>query len=168
MSSKIRDVAIVDCVIAAFARPEPGFGKKSGESVTITKFKNLTTPTTAVLNESTRIPIDTFEMDTSAITVSEWGRGVEHTHLASLLSKYDIESPIQKALKNQLSVYTDNAAAAALATSYVCAIPTAASTITWDTDGTASTAATVNLNAALCGIIRDYSYSPLFPSCGVA
>ena len=156
LSSKIRTQAIVDCEVAQFARSEPGFGRKSGENVTITKFKSLSVPTTAVLDEQTRIPIDTFEMATSSITVAEWGRAVEHTNLAQLLSKFDLENPIQKALKNQLSVYTDNAAATALATSYVCAIPTAASTVTWDTDGTPSTAATVNLNAALCGLIRDY------------
>jgi N4-gp56 family major capsid protein len=156
MSKKIRTQAIVDCVIAQFARRESGFGKKSGENVTITKFKNLTVPTTATLNEHTRIPIDTFEMATSSITVAEWGRAVEHTNLSNLLSEFDLENPIQKALKDQMTVYTDNAAATALDAAYVCAIPTAASTITWDTDGTASTSATVNLNAALCGVIRDY------------
>jgi hypothetical protein len=38
----------------------------------------------------------------------------------------------------------------------VCAIPTSLSGITWDTDGTPSTAATVNLNGDHCAVIRDY------------
>ncbi|MBU1307861.1 MAG: hypothetical protein KKF33_20345, partial [Alphaproteobacteria bacterium] len=162
MSKKLRKAAIRDCVIAQFARKESGFGKKAGETVTISKVKNLTVPTTAVLDESTRIPIDVFSMATSSITVSELGRGVEHTNLLNMLSEFDIESPIQRALKDQLAITLDNQAATALATAYVCAIPTAASTITWDTDGTASTSATVNLNAALCGIIRDYMRDTLY------
>lgn len=156
MSKKIRYAAIQDCEIAQFCRREPGFGKKMGESVTITKVKNMTVPTSAVLNEHTSIPVDTFEIATSSITVSEYGRGVEYTSLSNDLSFFDINNPVQRKLKDQLAIYLDNLAASAFDDAYVCAIPTSASAITWDTDGTPSTEATNNLSAAHCGVIRDY------------
>lgn len=156
MSKKIRMAAIADCIFKQFVRPEPGFGKKKGESITITKVKNITVPTTAVLDEHTKIPTDTFDLDTGAITVSEYGRAVEYTSLANDLSHFDLKNPIQKKLTDQMRQVLDVAVATAFKSTYVKAIPTAAATVTWDTDGTASTSATYNLNFAHCGLIRDY------------
>ena len=156
MSDKLRFAAICDCEIASFVRTEPGFGRKKGDTITITKVKNIAVPTSAVLSETEDIPIDTFSIATTGITVSELGRGVEYTSLANDLSKFDLKSPIQRKLKDQLSEVMDGMAKAAFDDTYVKAIPTSATAITWDTDGTASTAATSNITVAHCGVIRDY------------
>jgi hypothetical protein len=82
-------------------------------------------------------------------------RGVEFKELALDLATFDLENNVQKALRNQLRLILDNTAAAAFKLSYLCAIPTSLTAITWDTDGTPSTPATVNLNKTHIGIIRD-------------
>lgn len=55
---------------------EPGYGKKKGESVTITRVKNIPEPTVATFTEGQRVPIDTFSLSTKQITVTYWGRGI--------------------------------------------------------------------------------------------
>lgn len=155
-SKKIRMAAIADCVIEQFVRRETGFGKKMGETLSITKIKNITVPTTSVLSEHTVIPVDAIDMAVGTITVAEYGRAVGFTSLAEDLSSFDLKNAIQRKLKDQMSLVLDNAAASALKAAYVIAIPTSSSAITWDTDGTASTSATNNLNVVHCGVIRDY------------
>jgi len=156
MSNKLRFAAIAATKFVQFCRTEPGFGKRKGESITLTKVSNLAVPTTAVLSEGTRIPVDTLSMGTSPITVSEYGRAVEYTSIADDLSKFNLENPVQKTLRNQMALVLDNAAAAAFKTTYVVAVPSSLSGITWDTDGTLSDTASQNLTVAHCGVIRDY------------
>ena len=156
LSKKLRFAAICDTVFTQFAKPVDGFGKRKGETVTITKIKNLTTPTSSALNESTRIPIDTFDIASGTITVEELGRGVEYTSLADDLSFFSLLNPIQRKLKDQLAIVMDGLAATQFKATYVVAVPTAASTITWDTDGTLSETGVNNLGYAHCGLIRDY------------
>ena len=127
-----------------------------GDTITITKIKNLTVPDSAVLNEHEDIPIDTLSIGTTGITVEALGRGVEYTSLADELSFFDVKTPIQKKLRDQLSGVNDVLAVTAFKTSYVKAIPTSSTGITWDTDGTLDTIATNNITVAHCGIIRDY------------
>ena len=157
ISKKLRRAAIVDTVFQQYVKVESGFGKHKGETMNLRRIKNLAIPTNARLSEQTRIPIDTFQTATNAITIAEWGRGVEYTNFAKDLESFDLDGEIGTALKRQLKVVTDNAAAAAFtaATNFVIAIPTGLSAVTWDTDGTPSTAATVNANVQLLGIIRD-------------
>lgn len=156
MSKEIRMAAIADCVFEQFCRREKGFGKKMGDTVTITKVKNITVPTTAVMNETALVPLDPIDLAVGTITVSLYGRGVQWASLSEDLSHFDLKNAIQRKLKDQMSLVLDNAAAAALKTAYVCAIPTSASAITWDTNGTPSTSATNNLSVTHCGVIRDY------------
>jgi hypothetical protein len=168
LSKKLSKAAIADAVFYDFTRKESGYGKGKGESITITKFKNLTVPTSAVIGETDKVPIDTFAAAKTDITVEQLARGLEYTDLAQQLSFFDLENPLQRALKDQMSLVIDNLASAAFKTAYVCAIPTSLTNITWDTDGTPTTSATQNLTVAHCGIIRDYLCSPPFPPCGRA
>ena len=158
ISKKLRFAAIVNTVFQQFVKTEPGFGKKKGETHNIRRIKNIAVPTSAVLTENVRVPIDTFSTSQIAITVQEMGRGVEFTSLAQDLETFDLENGVQKQLRNQMKVVIDNAAAAAFKTTSVkvIAIPTGLSAITWEVSGTPGTPATVNLNYEHCGIIRDY------------
>ncbi len=144
-----------------FARVEPGFGKKKGETMTIERIRNIAVPGSAVLSETTKIPVDQFLMSSVAITIQEYGRAVEYTSLSNDLSKFDLEKPVQKKLRDQMGLILDVACAASFKTAKVCAIPTSASAITWDTDGTPSTPAISNVTVAHLGIIRDYMQDTL-------
>ena len=137
--------------------------RKLGDTITITKIKNIAVPTSAVLSEHDDIPIDTLSIGTTGITVSALGRGVEYTSLADELSFFDVKTPIQKKLKDQLAQVNDNLAATAFKTAYVKAVPTSATAITWDTNSaTVSDVATNNITVAHCGVIRDYAKDTLF------
>ena len=156
LSSKLMEHATLDFICAQFVTPVEGFGKKMGETVTLPHYKPLTVPTSAVLSETNRIPIDKLEMGSRAITVSEWGRGVQYTSLAENLSKFAPSDVVQKKLLEQMNNVIDNAVAAAFKTAKIAFQPTSLTGGTFDTDGTPSTTATQNLTVAHLALIRDY------------
>lgn len=164
MSEALRSAAIQQCKFMQFVSPEAGYGKKKGESITISRVSNMSVPTSAALVEGVKIPEDTVVMSTVAITVVEWGRSVPFTSLSQDLSKFDPQNIIQKELMKQMKLCLDNAAADVFTgtSAKVKAIPTGVSALTMDTDGTASTAATVNLNVYHVEQIRDYMFSTLY------
>lgn len=156
LSTKMRIAAIADTVFYQFVQNEPGFGKHKGETHNIFRWKNIAVPTSAVLNETTRIPVDQLTSSATSITIKEIGRGVEFTSFAQDLAVFDPDKGAQKQLKNQMELVLDTMSAEAFKTAKVCAIPTSLTAITWDTDGTPSTSATSNLTVAHCASIRDY------------
>lgn len=161
MSSDLRHAAIAETKFMQFVKPEASYGRKSGESITITRISNLAVPTNGRLTEGIRIPEDDLVITTVAITVSEWGRAVPFTSLAEDLSAFDIENIVQRSLKDQMKLVMDSAAAAAFKTGQIKAIADGVASITFDTDGTASTQATVNMNVYHVEQIRDYMFSTL-------
>lgn len=161
LSSKLRLAAIKQAKFMQFVKPEEGYGKKKGESVTITRVSNIDVPTSDVLSELSRIPEDSLSLSTQAISVAERGRAVPYTSLSQDLSAYDIENAIQKKLKDQLSLSMDKAAATAFKSGKILAVPTGVSATTFETDGAVSNAATSNLNMYHVESIRDYMFSTL-------
>jgi N4-gp56 family major capsid protein len=163
LSEKLRHAAIADTKFMQFVVPEAGYGKKKGESITITRVSNIAVPSNARLEEQTRIPEDEITMSTVAITVSEWGRAVPYTSLNQDLSKFDPSNIVQKELMKQMQLVMDSAAADAFTSSSVKvkAIPNGIASVVFDTDGVASTTATVNANVYHIEQIRDYMFSTL-------
>lgn len=161
LSSQLRMAAIAETKFMQFVRPEPGYGKKKGESITITRVSNISVPSNGRLSEQNRIPEDEMTLSTTAITVTEWGRSVPYTSLSEDLGKFDVENMIQKKLRDQMALVLDSAAADAFKDALVKAIPTGAAALTFDTDGTPSSTATVNLNVYHVEQIRDYMFSTL-------
>lgn len=161
MSQKLRQAAIAETKFMQFVTPEPGYGKKSGEAITITRVSNLAVPTNGRLLEQQKIPEDDLVLSTIAITVSEWGRSVPYTSLSEDLSEFNIENIIQRTLKDQMKLVLDKAASDAFKTGKIKAIGTGISDITFDTDGTVSFQATANLNMYHIEQIRDYMFSTL-------
>lgn len=163
MSNELRYAAIAEAKFMQFVKPESGYGRKMGESITITRVSVLTVPSNGRLSETDRIPEQELTITTKSITVTEWGRAVPYTSLSDDLGKFNVENIIQKTLKDQLKITMDNAAASAyLGTdAKVSAIPTGVASLVFDTDGTASTVALANLNVYHVEQIRDYMYSTL-------
>jgi N4-gp56 family major capsid protein len=161
LSSKIRMASIKEAKFMQFVKPEEGYGKKKGESVTIVRVSNVTVPSSDVLSELSRVPEDTLSLSTQAITVSERGRAIPYTKLSVDLSMFDLSGAIQKKLKDQLKLSMDIAAAAKFKAGKILAIPTGISETTFETDGAASNTAASNLNMYHVEAIRDYMYSTL-------
>ncbi len=156
LSGKIRFASVADTQFVRFTRPEPNYGKNRGGSITIQRVRNIAEPTTAILDEQTRIPVDTIALSTTSVTPVEIGRAVEYTSLVNQLNNFNMDEPIQRKLKSQLSLILDTMAAAAFKTAKIKYIPTSLTGGTYDTDGTPSTAATANLTIEHLGSIRDY------------
>lgn len=162
LSSDLRKAAIAQTKFMQLVRPIPGYGKKKGETVTLTRVRNIAVPANGRIRELQRIPEDTIELTTVSVTVAEWGRAVPYTNLAEDLGKFDPENIIQDQLKKQMALTMDATAATTLKTAPVKAIPTGATSLVFDTDGTASTTATSNLLVYHVEQIRDYMFSTLF------
>ena len=161
MSELLRYAAIVETKALQFVGPEPGYGKKKGESITITRISALTVPANGRLTENVQIPEDSLSITTAQITVSEWGRSVPYTSLSTDLSEFNIENIVQRALKDQMKVTLDNAVYTSFKTCQVKAELTGVSTINFDTGGAATQQAAANLNMYAVEQIRDYMYSTL-------
>ena len=158
MSADLLKLAALKFKIVPFTKKVNSFGRGMGETITLPYYKPVDEPTSAQLEEETRIPIDQLQMGTYTITIKEWGRGVEFTSLAKDLSALDPEAGAQKALKDQMMLAMDTAAAKAFTGSNakVAFIPTSLTGGVFDTDGTPSTTALVNLTKDHMGVLRDY------------
>ena len=161
LSSKLWDAAVQNSVFVDHARPVDGYGRNAGESVTLVRVRNITEPTSAELDESMRIPEDEFDLSTRQITVKEMGRSVPFTNLANDLSKYDIENPIQRKLRDQLRLVMDTKCATAFKSAQVKYVPTGAATNNITTNGTPGAQATANMNFFHVEEIRDYMFDTL-------
>lgn len=162
MSAKLFQAAIEESVFMDHITPIDGFGKKKGDTVTLTRVKALTEPASAVLDETMRIPEDALTLSTTSITVSEIGRAVPYTSLSEQLSEFDLGSTIQKELKRQMKRVLDTMAAVPFKAAKVKYVPTGLTTSTITTNGTAGTAALANLNTYHLEAINDYMYDTLF------
>jgi N4-gp56 family major capsid protein len=158
LSGDLLKLAALKFKFVPFTRKVKAFGRKMGETLTLPYYKAISEPTTAQLEEETRIPIDQLQMGTYTITIREWGRGVEFTSLAEDLSQLSPNEGAQKALKDQMALCMDSAAAAAFTgtNAKIAFIPTSLTGGTFDTDGTPSTTALVNMTKDHLGVIRDY------------
>jgi N4-gp56 family major capsid protein len=158
LSGKLLEVAAKKFKFVPFTKKINGYGRKMGEKINLFYYKPLAQPTSAELEEKTRIPIDVLQMGQQSITIKEWGRGVEYSDLAEQLSAFSPAEGAQKALVDQMNEAMDNAAAAQFTSTdaKICFIPTTLTGGTWDTDGTPSTQATVNITKDHMAVIRDY------------
>lgn len=162
MSAALRDAAIAETKFMQFVKPEAGYGKNKGESITITRVSNLAVPSNGRISEGNKIPEDQLSLSTKTITVSEWGRAVPFTSLSEDLSMYNIENIVQKELVKQMRLVLDGAAADAFKSTLIKAVPDGIASLSITTNGTPSGQALSNLNVYHIEQIRDYMYSTLF------
>lgn len=152
LSSKIREAAIADAQFMRFVRPESGFGKGKGQSITITRVFPL--PLANRVSELDRLPSGRPAIDTLSIEVGEWGFKIPMTEFEKNLTHFDLTNQFQRVLRDQMKLTMDDMVADAFKTTPVKFIPTATGGVL-DTDGTASTTADVNLSIADLRVIHD-------------
>lgn len=152
LSKNIRRQAIADTQFMRFVRPEPGYGKKRGESVTITRILSL--PLAGRVNEHDRLPQGHPAIQTKQVSVSEWGFKLETTEFEENLTHFDLRNQYQGLLRDQIALTMDKMVADALKTTPYLYIPVSTGGV-FDTDGTASTTADVNLTISDLRNIHD-------------
>jgi len=163
MSEQLYEAAVENSVFMDHVIPVEGYGRKKGETITLTRVRNVTEPLSAVLDESTRIPEDTFSLSTRAITVQELGRAIPYTSLSLDLSEFDLENPIQKKLREQLRLVLDTLAAQAFRRTSIKADFTATTTVNVSTNGVFTTGggSTRNWLVSDVAFLRDYMFDDL-------
>lgn len=158
LSADLRSAAVAESKFMQFVRPESGYGRKSGESITIARVSNLAIPTSGKLQEGLKIPEDSMTITSVSITVSEWGRAVPYTSLSDDLSKFDMEQIVQKELMKQMRLILDNACATAFKQAKLRVNSNSVSTIQLGTAGSFVGTASNNLSVAHVEAIRDLMY----------
>lgn len=124
LSNDIRKEAIADAVFMRFLRPEPGYGKNKGESVTITRILKL--PLASRVGENDTLPSGRPAIETKQVSVSQWGYKIPMTEFEKHLTHYNIMDPFQQALRDQMSLTMDKMAADAMKLTPLKYAPTAA------------------------------------------
>ena len=162
ISSRVFRAAIAQTKVMQFVpEVEGGFGENMGESATMIRAANITAPTSAVLEETLAIPEDPFTISTATIQLQEIGRKVVWTRRASQRAPFDMPEVVIEKLRDQLALVLDDLAMDAFTGCQIKAIPDGEASLVFDTDGTASTQATVNLNYFHVEQVRDYLFSTI-------
>jgi len=161
LSKRLYMAALENTVFMDFVKPVDGYGRKKGDTITLTRIASISEPTSANLTEAERIPEDTYSISTTSITVVEIGRAVPFTSFAEDLTFFDLENGIQRRLRDQMGLVLDTKAAVAFRTAQVKYIPTGLGAGTFDSDGSASTAATANWNIFHVEEVRDHLFDTL-------
>lgn len=158
LSRDIRREAIANAQFMKFLRAEPGYGKKSGESVTITRILKL--PLATRVNEIDRLPSGRPAMETKQVSVSQWGYKVPVTEFEKNLAYFDIMNPIQAALRDQITLTMDVMASTAAKLTPVKYTPTASGG-TFATNGVAPALSDRNWGVQDLRRIHDYLHGDL-------
>lgn len=112
LSSDIRREAMYDVQTLKFLRAEPGFGKKRGDTITITRFMQL--PVAGRIGEQDGLPSGRPAINTRSLQVGAWGYKVPLTEFEELLTDFDLSNYIQQMLRDQMQLTMDLMATTAL------------------------------------------------------
>jgi N4-gp56 family major capsid protein len=153
LSKKIRRQAIADAMFMRFLTMEPNFGKGMGESHTITRYLRL--PLAARITETDDLPAGRPPVETKTVSVSRWGFMIPVTDFERQLTFYDIMSPLQATLREQIQLTMDQMAADAMKLTAVKYVPEA-SGFTVTTNGVAGATSDRNLAVSDLREIHDY------------
>lgn len=152
LSSNIREAAIADAQFAAFVRPEKGYGKGKGQSITITRVFPL--PKATRVSELDRLPSGRPVIDTVAVTVSEWGFKIPMTEFEKNLTFFDLTNQFQRVLRDQMKLTMDDMVADAVKSGMYKYTPVSTGGV-FSTNGTAGGTADVNLGIPDLRAIHD-------------
>ncbi len=153
LSSKIRRQAIARAVFMRFLTQEPNYGRGKGESHTITRYLKLALATR--IGETDDLPTGRPAINTKTVDVSRWGFMIPVTEYERQLTFYDIMSPLQATLREQMELTMDKMAADAMKKTPIKYVPeTTGFTLT--TNGTPGATSNRNLGVSDLREIHDY------------
>lgn len=152
LSSKIREAAIADAQFMQFVRPESGFGKGRGQSVTITRVLPLSLATR--VSEIDRLPSGRPAIETLDISVSEWGFKIPMTEFERNLTHFNLTNVFQRLLRDQMRLTLDDMVADSMKLTPIKYTPVTTGGVL-STTGTAGDTADTNLSVASLREIHD-------------
>jgi N4-gp56 family major capsid protein len=152
LSTDLRREAMYDVQTLKYLRPEPGYGKKKGDTLTITRVMQL--PVAGRVGEMDVLPNGRPAINTKSVTVSEWGFKIQTTEFESNLAFFDIHNQFQQMLRDQMALTMDLMGAAALKTTPAKYTPQVGGGV-YSTSGTPGGTATANMAIADLRFLRD-------------
>ena len=153
LSQKIRFNALQRTIWSRFVRPEAGFGRGMGQSLTITRILQL--PRAFRVNEIDDIPKLTPSISTIGVSVSEWAAKLELTEFEENLTYYNLRNQYQQLLRNNMMLTVDDMIQEAMVLTPVKAVTKTAGVLTITNDGTTSSA-TSNVTIGHLKLAKDY------------
>lgn len=135
-----------------YLRPEPGYGKRKGDTITITRVMQL--PVAGMVNELDVLPQGRPAINTKSVTVSEWGFKVPTTEFERDLTSFDMTNQFQQMLRDQMSLTMDLMSTTALKTTPYVYTPQVGGGV-FSTNGSPGGTATANLAISDLRQIRD-------------
>ncbi len=158
LSTDIRREAIANTQFMPFMRTEPGFGKRKGQSVTITRIMKL--PEATRISETEALPSGRPAIETKTVEPSLWGYKVPMTEYELDLTHYDLDGEIRRVLRDQISLTMDTMCATALKLTPVKYTPLSTGG-EFVTDGTADSVSDRNLEVQDLRRIHDRLHGDL-------
>lgn len=158
LSTKIRRQAIADTQFLKFMTPEPGYGRKKGESVTITRI--LALPLATKVGETDRLPQGRPAIETKQVRVAEWGFKIPMTDFEKNLTFYDPLNQFQASLREQIELTMDVMSATAMKLTPIKYVPLAAGA-SISTNGTPAGTSDKNIAISDLRDIHDYLHDNL-------
>lgn len=160
LSKKLREVALGKCVVLPFTHDhEIGFKKNAGETVNLMHITNLPDDDSSLVEEG-QIPILKPAFGNRALTLREFGKGVQFTEYAENLLAFKPSQFLKKLLQEHLERALDTEASNAFldtTTVLVGFVPSSLTAGTWQTDGTAGGVTVTNpLTVDHCKLISAY------------
>jgi N4-gp56 family major capsid protein len=152
LSTDLRREAMFDVQTLKYLRPEPGYGKKKGDTLTITRVMQL--PVAGRVGEMDVLPNGRPAINTKSVTVSEWGFKIQTTEFESNLAFFDIHNQFQQMLRDQMALTMDLMGAAALKTTPAKYVPQVGGGV-YSTNSTPAGTATANMAVADLRFLRD-------------
>lgn len=148
-----------------FIRPEPGYGKKKGDTVLFDRVANVATAGRAI-SEMETMPETTVAVDQGSVIVNEYGNSVPWTGKLEELSEFDVENIWLRVLRDDAAKTIDKQVGATFKLTNETYVPTgtdSAPTFT-ETAGGNATAATRNIAAVdVKNIVDDMKSTFLIP-----
>ena len=144
LSKKLRHATQPFMKARQFTRPIDAFGKSRGDRVDFDKVSNVQTQG-GKLQETVKMPVTKFQIVKDTLIVDEYGNSVDYTGKLETIAEFNINNPVQKALRDDMAKVLDKAVIDELKLTRTKVIGDSASSIVWDTDGTPSTTALSNL-----------------------
>ena len=157
LSTRMRHATIAATQGIQYVKPVEGFAKRSGETVSWLRARNLAEPTSPILTRNSKIPIVSQATSQGSLTVQQMGQGVEYDEVSRILSYFDPEDFIQVSLRKQLKLVINKLVFDQFKNFYIRFAPTSDSGGTFTVNqGSTPATATNNGTVAHVKMIRDY------------
>lgn len=162
ISERLRFVTQPLMKFRQFVRPEPGFGKKKGDTLLFDRVGNVATAGRAI-SELERMPETSVAFTQGSLVVQEYGNSVPWAGKLEELSEFDVENIWLRALRDDAAKTLNTQVGNQFIATQLDYTPTgtdAAPTATWDTDGALDETAARNVSTFDVKEIVDNMKSP--------